>query len=291
MRVTDATLAEVRERGFSLVEGFLGRRRGRGGPRCALAPLPETRGLFREPRRARALRGEPVRRRRGVPVPLVGPQPSRRPPGSGGHGRALPPDRRAASLQGGAVGQVRRCRQLRPAAPPRLWQSQPGRPPSRGPLPTTHDLHLLVRRDRAGWPHPHRALRRGQGRPLSRRCTSPSDRWPSSRCRCTGPAGTLLVYRTDILHRGSDFTAPGRSRFSILADFQARGTTWGGKMAWPKQSPERWARFMPQCSVRERDLFGFPRPGDPYWTEETLEGVAARYPGIDLGPYRVGEPS
>ena len=103
---------------------------------------------------------------------------------------------------------------------------------------------------------------------------------------CTGPAGSLLVYRTDILHRGSDMTGSGRSRFSILADFQVRGTTWGGKMAWPKQSPERWAKFIPQCSVRGRDLFGFPRPGDPYWSEETLVGVAARYPGIDLGPYR-----
>jgi Phytanoyl-CoA dioxygenase (PhyH) len=103
---------------------------------------------------------------------------------------------------------------------------------------------------------------------------------------CTGPAGTLLVYRTDILHRGSEITGPGRSRFSILADFQVRGTTWGGKMAWPKQSPERWSRFLPQCTVRQRDLFGFPRPGDRYWCEETLRGVAARYPGIDLGPYR-----
>ena len=103
---------------------------------------------------------------------------------------------------------------------------------------------------------------------------------------CTGPAGSLLLYRTDILHRGSDMTGERRSRFSLLADFQVRGTTWGGKMAWPKQAPERWARFLPQCSVRQRDLFGFPRPGDPYWTDETLDGVAARYPGIDLEPYR-----
>ena len=36
---------------------------------------------------------------------------------------------------------------------------------------------------------------------------------------CTGPAGSLLVYRTDILHRGSDMTGSGRSRFSLLADF------------------------------------------------------------------------
>ena len=108
----------------------------------------------------------------------------------------------------------------------------------------------------------------------------------ASEVRCTGAAGSLLVYRTDILHRGSNITGPRRARFSLLADYQVRGTTWGGKMAWPKQSPERWAKFIPQCSVRERDLFGFPRPGDAYWTVETLAGVAARYPGIDLEPYR-----
>jgi len=101
----------------------------------------------------------------------------------------------------------------------------------------------------------------------------------------TGPAGSLLVYRTDILHRGSNFTVTARSRFSILADYQTRGTTWRGKMAWPKDSPKRWAKLIPQCSVRERDLFGFPRPGDPYWNEQTIAGVAARYPGIDMSPY------
>jgi hypothetical protein len=112
-----------------------------------------------------------------------------------------------------------------------------------------------------------------------------------SEVRCTGAAGSLLLYRTDILHRGSNMTGEGRARFSLLADYQVRGTTWGGKMAWPKQSPERWAKFIPQCSVRERDLFGFPRPGDAYWTDETLAGVAARYPGIDLEPYRTAVPS
>jgi hypothetical protein len=106
----------------------------------------------------------------------------------------------------------------------------------------------------------------------------------------TGPAGSLLIYRTDILHRGSNLTGARRSRFSILADYQVRGTTWGGKMAWPKQSPQRWAKLMPQCTVRERDLFGFPRPGDDYWTEQTLTDVAARYPGIDMTPYRQSNP-
>jgi hypothetical protein len=101
-----------------------------------------------------------------------------------------------------------------------------------------------------------------------------------------GQAGTLLVYRTDILHRGSDMTGAGQARFSLLADYQVRGTTWGGKMSWPKHSPERWAKLLPQCSVRERDLFGFPRPGDDYWNEQTLADVALRYPGMDMTPYR-----
>jgi Phytanoyl-CoA dioxygenase (PhyH) len=102
----------------------------------------------------------------------------------------------------------------------------------------------------------------------------------------TAPAGSLLAYRTDILHRGSDFVGPGRARFSILADYQRRGMTWAGKMAWPKQAPQRWAKLIPECTVRERDLFGFPRPGDPYWNDQTLRDVADRYPGIDMAPYR-----
>jgi len=106
----------------------------------------------------------------------------------------------------------------------------------------------------------------------------------------TGPAGSLLAYRTDILHRGSNFNGVGRSRFSLLADYQARGITWGGKMAWPKQAPNRWAKLIPRCSVRERDLFGFPRPGDDYWTEQTLADVAVRYPGMDVSPYREANP-
>ena len=123
------------------------------------------------------------------------------------------------------------------------------------------------------------------GRCRSRRCTSRSAQLAEYEVPAVGPAGSLLVYRTDILHRGSNITGAGSSRFSLLADFQVRGTTWGGKMAWPKQSPQRWAKLMPQCSVRERDLFGFPRPGDDYWNEQTLADVALRYPGMDMEPY------
>jgi hypothetical protein len=106
-----------------------------------------------------------------------------------------------------------------------------------------------------------------------------------------GPAGSLFSYRTDMLHRGSNFRDAAGSRFSLLVDYQARGTTWGGKSSWPKQAPDIWAELMPRCTVRERDLFGFPRPGDDYWNEQTLTDVAARYPGMDMTPYRNADPS
>ena len=39
----------------------------------------------------------------------------------------------------------------------------------------------------------------------------------------------------------------------------------------------------PHCG--SAGLIGFPAPGDPYWDEEAVAGVAARYPGMDMGPY------
>lgn len=101
-----------------------------------------------------------------------------------------------------------------------------------------------------------------------------------------GPAGSIFIYRTDIFHRGTDFGAPGRSRFVLLADYQQRGFPWNGKMSWPGRGPEiNAARLMQRASVRQRDVLGFPPVGDPYWDEQTLADVAARYEGIDLRPY------
>ena len=102
-----------------------------------------------------------------------------------------------------------------------------------------------------------------------------------------GPAGTVLLYRTDVFHRASEFAGPGRSRFTLLLDFEARGPSWTGKVAWPSHASwPAWQEFLARLSVRERDLFGFPKPGDPYWNDQTVADVGRRYPGMDLSPYR-----
>ena len=46
-------------------------------------------------------------------------------------------------------------------------------------------------------------------------------------------------------------------------------------------------RLIANASVEQRCLLGFPKPGHPYWTDQTLLAVAARYEkiGMDMQPY------
>jgi hypothetical protein len=105
----------------------------------------------------------------------------------------------------------------------------------------------------------------------------------------TGPAGSLMIYRTDVLHRGSNITGQRHSRFAMLVDFQKRGWGWQGRMSWPDRAnkPEM-NEALSRMSPRQRDLFNWPGPGSEYWNDQTLRDVALRYPNMDLSPYRRG---
>ena len=138
-------------------------------------------------------------------------------------------------------------------------------------VPTRHTAHVPMVPDECepGWPF-----------------SVPRGTFADVEVPVTGPAGTLFVYRSDVLHRGTDFGAPGRARFALLADYQARGPTWAGKMAWPNHAQHPgFVEVIERASVRERDLFGFPRPGDPYWNDHTRRGVQQRYRQLDMSPY------
>ena len=45
-------------------------------------------------------------------------------------------------------------------------------------------------------------------------------------------------------------------------------------------------RYLEVLSVEQRAVLGFPEPGDPYWTEETVDSVGRRYAGMDMSPYQ-----
>ena len=42
--------------------------------------------------------------------------------------------------------------------------------------------------------------------------------------------------------------------------------------------------------MRQLLLFGFPSPGHPYWTPETLTELQVRYPGLDTRQWRTEHP-
>ena len=105
--------------------------------------------------------------------------------------------------------------------------------------------------------------------------------------RVVVPAGSLLAYSMRTFHRGTPFKAEG-GRLAHFITYAPAAWKWLGIMGWSVQAikPE-YRPWIESATLAERELFGFPSPGHPYWTEETLAGVQARYPGMNLTPYRL----
>ena len=103
----------------------------------------------------------------------------------------------------------------------------------------------------------------------------------------SGPAGSILAYRPDVYHRGVRMTAPRTARFMVHVSYKPPGTDWLGSHGLPSAGEDMsWYRFVQHASVRQLTVLGFPAPGHPYWTAQTLAGVTARYPMLDLSPWR-----
>lgn len=115
----------------------------------------------------------------------------------------------------------------------------------------------------------------------------PADAFADREISVTGPAGTLFCMRTDVVHRGSGMTGGQSARFSMLAQYDVWGPRWTGRVGWATHAlgPD-WCELIERATPRERSVFGFPAPGDPYWDEQTLADTQARYPHADLTPYR-----
>jgi ectoine hydroxylase-related dioxygenase (phytanoyl-CoA dioxygenase family) len=104
-----------------------------------------------------------------------------------------------------------------------------------------------------------------------------------------GPAGSVLLYRPDTYHRGVALVAPASARYMLHVSYKPAGTDWLGYQSWPATAESLpWHRVVQHATLRQLTLLGFPEPGHPYWTEETLRGVAGRYPGLDMTPWREG---
>ena len=125
-----------------------------------------------------------------------------------------------------------------------------------------------------------------QNVPLSTSIISTKD-FAADEVPLIGPAGTLLIYTTDVVHRGSSMTGHPASRFAFLADYMGRDAPWLGRRAWPDSgNAPAWQEIFGRATPRELALFGVPAPGHEYWNEQTITDVGVRYPAMDMSPYR-----
>ena len=128
--------------------------------------------------------------------------------------------------------------------------------------------------------------------------------WPTHRWRKTSPelyaleqpviakAGTLLIFSMRTWHRASAMTAERGVRFSHHFVWRAAAHDFQGYHQYSKHGEnEDLQDFISRATPRQREVLGFPKPGDPYWTPEMLTAVQLRYPDLDMTPYIGGQSS
>jgi hypothetical protein len=101
-----------------------------------------------------------------------------------------------------------------------------------------------------------------------------------------GPAGTIFPYTIDVWHRGTNLTAPKGRRFAVMASYHRADVPAINRYAWPYYGFRPWHVIFEHASADQLAAFGVPRPGDRFWTEETVRRTQVRYPKWDSAPYR-----
>lgn len=102
-----------------------------------------------------------------------------------------------------------------------------------------------------------------------------------------GVRGSYLAYRSDVWHRGAAFGAPGTARFLLALAFKRAGHDWiGYDQQQSRSTGPDWTKFVEESTPRELELFGFPPPGHPIWSQPLLQETASRYPNLDLTPWQ-----
>ena len=107
--------------------------------------------------------------------------------------------------------------------------------------------------------------------------------------KATLSAGSVLMYSHRIYHRGTRFQKDvGRIGHWVSyspSAWQWLGTDGLSKYGGNLRGTEILRPWVESATAEQRTAMGFPPPGHPYWTKETIAGVSARYPGMDMSPY------
>jgi hypothetical protein len=104
----------------------------------------------------------------------------------------------------------------------------------------------------------------------------------------TGSCGSAAFSTSYIVHAAVPFKDKTQQRsLWTLSLGRSAAQAWT-RFSVPYHYGERdffipfWTKTTPQV----RTLFGWPPPGHPYYTPQTLELLGLRFPGMDLAPYR-----
>lgn len=119
----------------------------------------------------------------------------------------------------------------------------------------------------------------------------PREEWPElyeEEVAIEATAGSLLIFQMGTFHRAGEMTAEApAARFTQHLVWRSAKHAFAGYHLWSRFGEnDELERFIEQTSPRQREVLGFPPAGHPYWNEQTIAGVAARYPGMDMTAYR-----
>ena len=101
-------------------------------------------------------------------------------------------------------------------------------------------------------------------------------------------AGSALFYNSYLVHAAVPFENKRLQRcFWTLSMAREDNRGWT-KLANPWQYGERdfLTPFLESTTPRVRTLLGWPPPGDPYYTDQTIDLLANWFPGMDTDCYR-----
>ena len=122
--------------------------------------------------------------------------------------------------------------------------------------------------------------------------------WPTHRPRKRNPdlyrhevpvlaaAGDLLIFGMNTWHRAGAITSGVGARFSHHLVYRSAAHHFQGYHHWPRHGEnELLQQFIASATPRQREVLGFPKSADPYWTDQTRAAVKLRYPTMDMTPY------
>ena len=125
--------------------------------------------------------------------------------------------------------------------------------------------------------------------------------WPTHRPRKTSPAlydlerpvlaraGSVLIFSMRTWHRATPMSAETGERFTQHFVWRSARHGFQGYHLYSRSGEnESLQHFLTHATPAQRQAVGFPRPTDPFWTEEALAATALRYPEMDLSTYRPG---